>query len=127
MGSGCLLLLLIWAGVLSFLLPMFRLPALTGQYAIGTRILYMVYASRKDEFGLGLTGHREVQAWYPARPAGQRLADYRRREETSWISRYQSILRTHSFLDAVAQPAGASYPVLIFNPSWTGQKTQSNF
>jgi hypothetical protein len=63
MGSGCLLLLLIWAGVLSFLLPMFRLPALTGQYAIGTRILYMVYASRKDEFGLGLTGHREVQAW----------------------------------------------------------------
>jgi len=130
MGSGCLLLL-IWAGVLSFLLPMFCLPALTGQYAIGTRILYMymVYASRKDEFGLGSTGHRElmVPAWYPARPAGQRLAGYRRREETSWISRYQSILRTHSFLDAAVQPAGAPYPVLIFNPSWTGQRTQSTF
>jgi len=127
-GSGCLLLL-ICAGVLSFLLPMFRLPTPTGQNAIGTRILYMVDASRKDEFGLASTGHRElmVQAWYPAEPAAGRLAGYRRREETSWISRYQSILWTHSLLDAAVQPARAPYPVVIFNPSWTGQRTQSTF
>ena len=126
--AGCLLLL-VGTGVLSFMLPMFQLPRPTGEYAVGTRILYMVDASRKDEYGLAPTGHRElmVQAWYPAQPAGERLAAYRRREETSWFSSYQSLLRTHSFLDAAVRPAGAPYPVLIFNPAWTSQRTQSTF
>jgi dienelactone hydrolase len=127
-GVACLVMLMV-SGVLSFLLPMFRLPKPTGQYAVGTRLLYMTDPSRKDEFGLSTNGQRElmVQAWYPAQPGNEPLAVYRRRQETTRLSSYQAVLRTHSKMDAAVQASGAPYPVLLFNPAWTGQRTQSTF
>jgi dienelactone hydrolase len=76
-----------------------------------------------------------VQLWYPAeRPGGifkkRKLACYRRREETSFVSSYQAALRTHSYLSAAILPGtgqGAPYPVLLFNPAWRGRRTQDTF
>jgi dienelactone hydrolase len=129
LSAGCLLLIIATA-VLSSLLPMFRLPKPTGQYAVGTRLLYMVDPSREDEFGFSPSGHRElmVQVWYPAQLSqSDRLAVYRRRSEATRVSSYQSVLKTHSFLDAEVLRAGAPFPLLIFNPAWTGQRTQNTF
>lgn len=127
--SGVLCLLLALAtGAVSWVLPMFRLPKPTGPYAIGTRLFYMVDTSRPDEHGFSPSKHRElmVQVWYPAVAEGK-LAVYRRRSETTLLSSYQSVLRTDSYTDAPISSAKAVYPLLIFNPAWTGQRTQSTF
>jgi len=113
----------------SYLLPMFRLPKPTGPYAIGTRILYMVDPSRDAMGEHTQNGRRElmVQIWYPAKPNGEPLTIYRRRREATLLSSYQAVLRTNSYMDAQIDPAQTSYPFLIFNPAWTGQRTQSTF
>lgn len=126
---GLLCLLLAFATVaFSWVLPMFRLPKPTGPYAVGTRLFYMVDSSRADEHHFSPSGHRElmVQVWYPAVAEGKR-AIYRRRSETTLLSSYQSIMRTDSYEDAPVSPAKNSYPLLIFNPAWTGQRSQNTF
>ncbi len=129
-GAGAVFLLL--AGgtiVLCWLLPMFRLPTPTGPHAVGTRILYMVDSMRDSEGGSRPDCHRElmVQVWYPAKPQRGPREFYRRRAETTFRSSYHSVLQTHSLRDAPVLASGAPYPLLIFNPAWTGQRTQSTF
>jgi dienelactone hydrolase len=68
-----------------------------------------------------------VQLWYPAEPVRGRREVYRRRAETTFKSSYQSVLRTHSLRDAPLLASAAPCPLLIFNPAWTGQRTQSTF
>jgi dienelactone hydrolase len=117
------------SALLSYLLPMFRFPTPSGPYAVGTRILYMVDRSR-DPAGTNVQpGKRElmVQIWYPAKPAGNRLAEYRRYPETTLISSYQAVLKTNSYWNAAVDHKSAPYPVLIFNHAWTGQRTQDTF
>jgi dienelactone hydrolase len=134
MGLGCFLLIIL-SSVFSYLLPMFQLPKPTGKYVVGTRILHMVDASRLDEHGVFPSSKRELmmQVWYPAEPENSRWAIfsgravYRRREETTFRSSYQAVLRTHSWLDAPLASDSVTYPVLLFNPAWMGQRTQSMF
>lgn len=127
-GLVCLLCIVL-TGVLSYLLPMFRLPKPTGKYAVGTRTLHLTDERRADEHGVFPSGKRElmVQVWYPAQPLRNRLAVYRTRKETTLRSSYQAVLRTHSFQDAPLSQDQKAYPVLLFNPAWTGQRTQSTF
>lgn len=124
----CILLMCL-SLLFSYLLPMFRLPTPTGKYAVGTRLLYLVDPSR-DAMGLNTsTGKRElmVQVWYPAQPNGEARAIYRRWQETTRVSSYQSVLRTDSYWNAQIAEDGAPHPLLLFNPAWTGQRTQSTF
>src|SRR5579862_9360829 len=58
---------------LSALLPMFRLPAPTGPYPVGTRTME-VQAGGRDVV---------VQVWYPAGASQRPFGAYRRREETT--------------------------------------------
>lgn len=125
------LLLLTASGVLSYVVPMFHLPVPTGPYATGTSILYMADPAR-DTLGENPASggdKRElvVQLWYPALSSGKPFAIYRRRQETTLLSSYQSVLRTSSRLDAPLFPNGGPWPLLLFNPAWTGQRTQSTF
>ena len=100
---------------LSVLLPMFRLPAPTGSYPVGTRVMD-VSAGGRDVV---------VQVWYPAAVSRQPFAAYRRREETTQQSSYQDVLSTHSRLDAPV--AHGSFPVLLFSPAWGGRRTQNTY
>ena len=103
---------------LSALLPMFRLPAPTGSYLVGTKILQI-----RTEGSQG----RDVvvQLWYPAAPSQQPFASYRRREETTGQSSYQAVLETNSRLDAPV--ASGSFPILLFSPAWGGRRTQNTY
>jgi dienelactone hydrolase len=96
---------------------------------VGTSIVYMVDTSRLEDAGSTPDGKRElmVQIWYPAEPGQGKLASYRRRVETTLESSYQAVLPTHSRLHAPVLRAGAPYPVLLFNPSWRGRRTQDTF
>ena len=68
-----------------------------------------------------------VQIWYPAIPDHQPLASYRRRRETTLLSSYMAVLKTHSYKDAAVATNGAPFPVLLFNPAWAGHRTQNTY
>jgi predicted dienelactone hydrolase len=115
--------------VFSFALPMFRLPRPTGPYAVGTKILYLKDSSRTEDAAGASGGARElmVQLWYPAQPSHNPLARYREPRETSALSSYQSQILTNSRLDAPVASDGAPFPVILFNHSWHGRRTNDTF
>ena len=121
-------LLMMTAGF-TYVLPMFVLPKPTGQYAIGTRVEPLVDPVRMETHIAGPAKPREimVQIWYPAMPHHQHLASYRRRRETTLLSSYMAVLKTHSYKDAAVATTGAPFPVLLFNPAWGGQRTQNTY
>ncbi|HTU50734.1 MAG TPA: hypothetical protein VMF56_09075 [Acidobacteriaceae bacterium] len=121
-------LLMMTAGF-TYLLPMFVLPKPTGPYAIGTRIEALVDPVRMETHVAGSPKPREivVQIWYPATPHHQPLASYRRRSETTLLSSYMAVLKTHSYKNAAVATNGAPFPVLLFNPAWGGERTQNTY
>jgi dienelactone hydrolase len=115
--------------LLSFLLPMFRLPGPTGPYPVGTSILYFKDPARIEDAAPGGGSPRElmVQLWYPAQLSHNRLAPYREPRETNALSSYQSVLPTNSRVDAPVASAGAPFPVILFNHAWRGRRTNDTF
>ena len=123
--AGGMLLLAAGACVLSAFLPMFRLPAPTGPYLIGTQILYLVNDHPPAHAVLRKDGTRElmIQVWYPAAPSNAARAPYRRLSETSLLSTYQSVLWTHARLNAPFAGNGSPFPLLLLDPEWNGRRT----
>jgi predicted dienelactone hydrolase len=121
------LLLTVLACGLSYVFPVFELPAPTGSFAIGTRIVSLVDASRTEDALPGDRHQREliVQIWYPATPSHNARAPYRRRSETSLASSYQSVDWMHSRYEAPLANANAPFPILLYNPGWNGRRTQN--
>jgi dienelactone hydrolase len=113
--------------VFSWVLPMFKLPAPTGRFPVGTRTLYLTDLNRAETHAWARPGNREVvaQLWYPAATAKWRRAMYRRRKETTFRSSYQAILKTHSLEDAPM--AVGRFPVIVHNPAWWGFRNRSTF
>jgi predicted dienelactone hydrolase len=113
----------------SFLLPMFTLPEPTGNYPVGTAILYFKDSTRIEDAGPASGSARElmVQIWYPSQPSHRRFARYREELETNALSSYQSEILTHSRLDAPMALKGAPFPVILFNHSWGGRRTNYTF
>ena len=56
--------------VLCILLPVFKLPAPTGPYKVGTQTRHLIDESRRDPFSDKPDGARElmIQIWYPVDP-----------------------------------------------------------
>jgi predicted dienelactone hydrolase len=131
LSAACLLLVCATA-FLSWLMPMFQLPKPSGSYVVGTRIFHLVDQRRNEDNGRSPSGKRElmIQAWYPAQLSPKRsanhLANYQRRAEVTLRASYRSVLKTNSYLDAEVHPGGP-YPVLIYNPSWMGERTEGTF
>ena len=113
--------------VLSWALPMFKLPAPTGRYAVGTRTLYLSDSNRVEMHEGARQGSREVvaQLWYPAATAKSQNAVYRRRKETTRRSSYQAVLKTHSLQDAPT--AAGRFPVILYNPAWWSFRNRCTF
>ena len=113
--------------VFSWALPMFRLPAPTGKYPVGTRTLNLVDANRAEMHQAAKPGNREVvvQLWYPAATAKWKKAKYRRKKETTRRSSYQAVLDTHSLQDAPV--ATGRFPVIVHNSAWWGFRNRSTF
>ncbi|GGH04018.1 alpha/beta hydrolase family protein [Silvibacterium dinghuense] len=125
---GLLVLLLaatIASTIASWMLPMFRLPAPTGSYAIGTRVLEVTNPHPVDARFAEPDGQRRlvIQVWYPAEAHGGRRAAYRRLKETELKSTYQAVLWTHSRWNAPFAAGAAPMPVLLLNPAWGGRRT----
>jgi dienelactone hydrolase len=113
--------------VFSWVLPMFKLPAPTGRYPVGTRTLYLTDPNRLEMHEGARSGNREVvaQLWYPAATAKGQKAMYRRRKETTLRSSYQAVLKTHSLQDAPM--AAGRFPVIVHNSAWWGFRSRGTF
>ena len=121
--------LLAMTAAFTYILPMFVLPKPTGPYATGTRVERLVDPVRMETHVAGSTRPREimVQIWYPADPKHEHIASYRRLSETTWLSSYMAVLRTHSRMNASIASHGAPFPVLLFNPAWASHRTQNTY
>jgi dienelactone hydrolase len=124
------LLCVVSAMVLSTIAPVFQLPLPTGPYRIGTNVRHLVDTSRRDPQADIPEAARElmIQIWYPTdRSAPGRFAPYREKQLTNFRNRRLSLVKTHALLDVPLAQAQARYPVLIFSPSWRGQRTENTF
>ena len=123
--ATAMLLLVAGACAASAVLPMFHLPAPTGPYAIGTRILHLVNDHPSDPSSADVRGKRElmIQVWYPAGSSHERRAPYRKLAETTLKSSYQAVLWTHSRWNAPFAQNGSPFPILLLNPAWNGRRT----
>ncbi|MFT4114978.1 alpha/beta hydrolase family protein [Silvibacterium sp.] len=124
--GATILLLLLGSIAASWAVPMFRLPAPTGPFGIGTRVLEVVNPHPADDSSAGPNSipdarHIVIQLWYPARKHSGARAAYRRLKETELESTYQAVLWTHARWNA--PPAAAPMPVLLLNPAWNGRRT----
>jgi dienelactone hydrolase len=113
--------------VLSWVLPMFKLPAPTGRYPVGTRTLHLTDSNRVEMHEGARPGKREVvaQLWYPAATAKWKKAMYRRQKETTLRSSYQTVLKTASLQDAPM--IGGRFPVIVHNSAWGGFRNRGTF
>ncbi|SNS33801.1 Platelet-activating factor acetylhydrolase, isoform II [Granulicella rosea] len=108
-----------------------RLPAPTGPYAVGTRILDMTDTSRHADgvAGSAAGGSRQLvaQIWYPALPSQQPVAAYKRWREVGYKDLYEPLVKTNSRWDAPVAPdlQRVAFPVLIFGHSWGGERVQN--
>jgi len=124
--AAVMVLLVMVACGLSAFLPMFRLPAPTGPYLIGTKILHLVNDHPLDpSASAGSDGKRElmIQVWYPAAPSKAPRAPYRKLSETTLLSSYQAVLPTHARWNAPFAANNEAFPVLLLNPAWNGRRT----
>jgi predicted dienelactone hydrolase len=110
------------------LLPVFEFPAPTGPFPVGTVILHLVDKNREETQGTRPGAHRElmVQIWYPAQYSGP-ARSLRSPSETSFRQTRLALVKTHASSGVPLAEAAPHYPVLIFCPSWNGNRDQNTF
>jgi len=138
-GLGSMGLLI--ATGLPLLFPVFRFPAPSGPYQIGTLTYHWVDESRHEAFSADPTARRElmVQLWYPAHadPASRRapyVADARVFASMARLLHLPAFMFSH-FRDITtnAFPAAAvsdrerTYPVLVFSHGRGGYRQHNTF
>jgi hypothetical protein len=106
--------------------PAIATPKPTGRFAIGTTILHLIDGSRRETLDPSFHGARElmIQIWYPADRSIKPLSvnTILQRAEERLGSRGDTSI-TGSAVSAARQ----RYPLLIFSPSWHGQRNQNDF
>jgi dienelactone hydrolase len=114
--------------ILCILLPVFRLPAPTGPYKVGTQTRHLVDESRGDRFSNRPGGRRElmIQIWYPAKASSRgQFAPYREKSITTFRSAHFALVKSHSILEAKFTQDPFRFPLLLYTPSWSGIRTES--
>jgi predicted dienelactone hydrolase len=126
----CLILfipLAVLAIALPLLFPVVQLPVPTGSYPVGTTRMSFVDLSREEIFTQQADNRNvPVQIWYPA-------ANTDGKQVARWISSveamglftkyrnlpdlfgYFTLVKTHSYLNAVVSDAEEKYPVILFS------------
>jgi predicted dienelactone hydrolase len=111
------------------LFPAAEIPNTTGPFAVGTTVRHLVDTARAETLATNYHGPRElmVQFWYPAGLSGNQAAA----REDGLIDRIRQLLvgrpRRRAIPEAQLSAAQARYPMVIFSPSWRGQRGQNLF
>jgi dienelactone hydrolase len=137
-GHGLKFVLLGLGGLLSFVLPVFKFPAPTGPYSVGTVSLHLVDKTRREPFSKNPGDAREmmIQVWYPAESSSNHeylrytacfLGKKTAREIYGSRFAQLDLVETHSIPEAPFAKAQLRWPVLIFSPAWSGSLNQNTF
>lgn len=133
---------LVVSALLPILLPVFRFPRPTGQYAIGTLTYHWVDTAREEIFTADPNDRRElmVQIWYPARedpsaPRAPYLQDADAPAPTlarlyhlpTFIFDYFKYITTNAIPSAPVADGEPRYPVLIFLEGLNGVRQMNTF
>ena len=124
--------LVVWlsAVVLSAALPVFEFPKPTGPFQVGTEVRHLIDPHRQETLSGNPSDPRElmIQIWYPVDPLFKgELAPYRDKKVTNWHTAQLALVNTNAYLSAPLASTQSSYPVLLFSPSWSGQRVQNTF
>lgn len=126
-GMAALLLVGV-AIVLSTAWPIFRLPEPTGPYKVGTHIRHLIDNRRRDAFADDPSSPRElmIQVWYPVDQLAEGpVASYRDKRITSVKDARFAFVETHSILGARLSRSQDRYPVIVYEHSWEGLRTEN--
>ena len=130
------------ATALPVLLPVPRLPAPSGRYAVGTVTVELVDTTREEIYSGRANEPRRflIQIWYPAVPEpGARPAPWMENARivgpaiAEWLHLprffldHLALARTASFTGAPMDRSGAPYPVLVFSHGWGGFRAQNTY
>ena len=109
---------------LGLVYPVFLFPAPTGPNKIGTLVYHLTDPNPRSQREL------MVQVWYPADPAPGAPATFYRefpRLTLPWKMRHLALVKTHAVQAAPVASRELLYPVVIYCPSWSGQRVQNTF
>lgn len=142
-GAICIVLsFLLYIGSLIFpaLLPVVNLPEPAGPYAVGTASYRMIDGSREEVFteDPGDVRNLLITAWYPADvEKGSPVERYWDREGVTgrtysihsgmgpfWYSHLNQV-KTNSHPGAPVSSGEATYPVILYSPSFYGMNTEN--
>lgn len=130
------------AVALPITVPVFRFPAPTGPYAIGTLTYHWIDAARSEAFAADPRARRElmVQIWYPSRakasgPGAAYLPDAaamtaafaRIHHQPELILGHLRYVTTHAMLSVPAASDVPSFPVLLFLEGATGFRQMNTY
>lgn len=128
--------LVVLLGLSSFLvyqLPVFELPAPSGQYSVGTFDLAVVDTSRIERYNPSANRELGVHVWYPSDSAEAKSFEKARLWESlhkgdwdlvKFFTHYFSKIETNSYKEAPVW-LGEAFPVLIFNHGFTAWPEQN--
>ena len=140
--AGSVLGMLVWlfALALPVLLPVPRLPDVTGPYAIGTQTFHLVDESRDEIYTDDPADKREImmQLWYPAEPDAQgesavHIQDLNtmgavlaeRLGLPSFLLNHLDLVKLGAKMDVPVLAGDAPYPVLVFSHGLRGIRAQN--
>lgn len=128
-ASACGYFLALGSLTAGFLMPIFKLPAPTGSFAIGTNTrIWTRVESAGSPPGSGGARKIVVQFWYPAE-AGQSgaLAPYRDAQAGTLMTKYMQLVQTHAKIDVQVEGSQQKFPVLLFSPLWNSGRSPYAF
>jgi dienelactone hydrolase len=117
------------------ILPVFQLPAPSGDYSIGTLTFDLTDSSRNETFTQNPDDHRRIliKAWYPSddvtgytiAPYVDSIEQFSTGIQRSWgfptiMTSHFALIRTHSYINAPLSQDEPNYPVLIFSHGYGG-------
>jgi len=111
------------------LFPVAEIPGTTGPFAVGTTVRHLIDAGRAETLATNYQGPRElmVQFWYPTDLPGNQATS----RADGFVDRIRCLLvgrnRRRAIPEAPLSAVPARYPVVIFSPSWRGQRGQNLF
>jgi dienelactone hydrolase len=110
--------------------PVFKFPALTGRYQVGTLTLEFKDSLPEGSNSTAGPGRRElvVQMFYPAEPAAEeQRSSYALAGLATRFKPQLAKVRTRAFVNAKIARSEQRYPVLVYSHSWNGSRLEDLF